>query len=132
MKTRIKCLALALLTGCASRSPQPTVLATHPKPPAPPLLSHVITIVVTNRVIFVDGEVMRPGRFLWTNGLTLTDAIEQGGGFTDFADNFRLELRRCCGGPVERFGFQRIVRGLTNNPVLNPGDHLLVRHVFMW
>src|SRR5437867_10318917 len=81
------------------RQTQPAECATS-RPPLP--LFHTITIVHTNADIYVSGEVARPARFDWAIGLTLTNAIQLTGGFTDFADRARIELRRV-DGTVERY-----------------------------
>jgi len=105
--------------------------ATEPvlPPPAkeiPPPRYPVITTTTTNLFIYVGGEVKQAGRFTWVDGLTLTNAIETAGGFTDFADRSRIGLRRGAGS-IERYSYPRIIRGLTNNPTLQPNDQVLVQ-----
>ena len=41
-----------------------------------------VSIVVTERFIYVGGEVQRPGRIGWTPDLTVAKAIQAAGGFT--------------------------------------------------
>lgn len=113
-----------MLAGCASRSPNSTTQAQSNATPAP--FHRTITIVTTNRFVFVGGEVRHPGRFNWAEGLTLTNAVQAAGGFTDFANRSGLELRRA-DGSFERYSYARILKGLTNSPVLNPNDQLIVR-----
>ncbi len=136
-------LFASLLVGCAGRIERSTAPAnatpifhtitlidadsqpaTEPAlpPPAkeiPPPWYPVITITTTNLFIYVGGEVKQAGRFTWVDGLTLTNAIETAGGFTDFADRSRIDLRRRSGS-LERYSYPRIIRGLTNNPTLEP------------
>jgi len=117
-----------VLAGCASHShPQPAVAAPSAASPAPSLFFRTITIVETNPVVFVDGEVMRPGRFIWSPGLTLTNAIALAGGFTDFADRRRLEVRRP--GSIERYSYRQAV---TNNVLLDRSEVVHVRRRFLW
>ena len=73
------------------------------------------------RFVYVDGEFRNPGRYLWTNGMTLKDAIEAAGGFNEFA-NRRIRLRHP-DGTVESY---RLVGDWahTNNPALRPGDNI--------
>jgi len=59
-------------------------------------------------------------------GLTLTNAIATAGGFTDFADISRIDLLRGAGS-IERYSYSLIIRGLTNNPTLQPNDRVLVQ-----
>ena len=127
----ITLLALGmLLPGCANRAQRP--VERHVQSPAsllPTPFHNTVTIITTNRVIFVGGEVKQPGRFIWTDGVTLTDAIQMAGGFTDFANRSQLELRRS-DGSLELRGYAAVVRGLTNNPVLGPNDQLYVGKKF--
>lgn len=114
-----------LLAGCASRSKQ------APTPPAPaqksvpaPMLQTVI-IRTNAKCVYVDGEVKVSARFDWTQGLTLTNAIALAGGFTDFANRRRLEIRRG-DGSVEHYNYFRIRNGTTNDPALKPNDQIIV------
>ena len=144
-------LFASLLVGCASRIERSTAPAnatpifhtitlidadtqpaTEPVLPPPPANETrppgypVITITTTNLFIYVGGEVKQAGRFAWVDGLTLTNTIAMAGGFTDFADRSRIELRRRAGS-LERYSYPRIIRGLTNNPTLQPNDQVLVQ-----
>ncbi len=108
---------------------QPATEPALPPPPAnqiPPFQHGVITITTTNLFIYVGGEVKQAGRINWADGLTLTNAIAMAGGFTDFADRSRIDLRRRSGS-LERYSYPRIIRGLTNNPTLQPSDEVLVQ-----
>jgi mannobiose 2-epimerase len=90
---------------------------------APPSFFRTITIVETNPVVFVSGEVMHPGHFVWTNGLGLTDAINLAGGFTDFARNSGpIVWVLHSDGTRVRYNFEKLVMSATNNPALKPGD----------
>jgi len=107
---------------------QPATEPALPPPPAneiPPPRYPVITITTTNLFVYVGGEVKQAGRFNWVDGLTLTNAIAMAGGFTDFADDSRIQIRRQAGS-IERHSYSRIIRGLTNNPTLQPNDQVLV------
>src|SRR5262245_34025307 len=108
MKHIVIIFAAVILTGCTTHTRQ----AEHPQaaPPseASPFKSRTITVVLTNPVVFVGGEVMHPGRYDWIPGLTLTNAIALAGGFTDFADRRQLEIRRPT-GVVERYSYRQVV-----------------------
>jgi polysaccharide export outer membrane protein len=111
---------------------QPATEPALPPSPAngiPPPRYPVPTITTTNLFIYVGGEVKQAGRFNWVDGLTLTNAIATAGGFTDFADISRIDLRRGAGSN-ERYSYPRIIRGLTNNPTLQPNDQVLVHKRF--
>lgn|GEM_PF-6732472 len=128
-------VAALWLAGCASRSQQSTT-RTDPAPPpppvAPPPLFQTTTIIIrrTNPAVYIDGEVRLSARFDWNPEMTLTNLIALAGGFTDFANRTRLEIRRS-DGTVERYSYPRILKGSTNNPSLKHNDHVYVpRRIF--
>lgn len=53
-----------------------------------------VSVTVTERYIYVGGEVTRPGRIVWTPDLTLTKAIQSAGGFTLYAKENHVTLAR--------------------------------------
>jgi polysaccharide export outer membrane protein len=72
--------------------------------------------------VFTEGEFKNPGRYPWTNGMTLKDGIDAANGFTDYA---RRSLRiRHWDGSEERYRLGA-GRTLTNNPALKPGDYVI-------
>ena len=112
-----------LLSGCAGAKrntlflemPVPAAEPAKPEQPSPPLSEAA-------PFIYVRGEFRSPGRFPWTNGMTLRDGIEAAGGFTEFAER-RVRLIRSDGSSQT----YRLHSGwsATNNPLLNPDDSLL-------
>lgn len=144
MKYIVTFLAGALLVGCASRNGQttkpqasaPAEPSVEPfptfEPSAEPFPRRItITVSSTNRVVYIYGQVHRPGRLIWTPGLTLTNAIALAGGFTDFADTRRLEIRHI-GGTVEQYSYQQAVSAGTNTPQLRCGDAVNVKIRSWW
>lgn len=115
-----------LVAGCARRARNGSQLA------AQLATNHVgitvrqtAAVITAGQVVFVGGEVRKPDRLIWTNGLTLTSAIQSAGGFTDFANLSRLELRRS-DGFFEVFRYAAILNRTTNDPVLHPNDQVRV------
>jgi protein involved in polysaccharide export with SLBB domain len=53
-----------------------------------------VSVTVTERYVYVGGEVARPGRIIWTPDLTLTKAIQAAGGFTLYAKETQVTLVR--------------------------------------
>lgn len=53
-----------------------------------------ISVTVTERYVYVGGEVQRPGRIVWTPDLTVTKAIQAAGGFTLYARETSVSLVR--------------------------------------
>ena len=132
MKYLVTFLAIVLFVGCASdsrTSSQPRVTAPA-KSLSSPLAYRTITIVETNPVVYVSGEVRRPGRCAWSPGLMLTNVIELAGGFTDFADRRRLEIRH--NGSVERYNYQQVISSVTNSVLVEHGDVVYARRKFLW
>jgi len=72
--------------------------------------------------VYVDGEFRNPGRYQWTNGMRLKDAIDAAGGFTEFARH-RIKLIHSDGTSARSF---RLVGDWvrTNNPALHDGDRI--------
>lgn len=88
---------------------------------------YFVNLTVTVRIlsetgfVYVDGAFRNSGRYSWTNGMRLNDAIEAAGGFTKFA-NRRIKVIHS-DGTSQRFR----LRGdwvRTNNPALRPGDKI--------
>lgn len=57
-------------------------------------LSVGISVSVTERYVYVGGEVAHPGRIVWTPDLTLTKAIQAAGGFTLYGKETQVNLVR--------------------------------------
>jgi len=83
-----------------------------------------VSVSVTERYIYVGGEVQRPGRIVWTPDLTAAKAIQSAGGFTLYAKETAVSLVR------ERNAYPIDVKLAQRNPAqdprLMPGDSLQV------
>lgn len=123
------CLAV-FLVGCAR---QGRSARSRPSPPQPstnlPLALQSFTnvwgtIILADKedCIYVDGEVNRPRRIPWTNGLTLAKALELAGSFTDFASKSQVMLRRRANGATEQYSFVPPVPDTVKNAKLGTGD----------
>lgn len=53
-----------------------------------------VSVSVTERYVYVGGEVVRPGRIVWTPDLTVAKAIQAAGGFSLYAKETRISLVR--------------------------------------
>jgi polysaccharide export outer membrane protein len=88
-----------------------------------------VTVLVTTRFFYVGGEIRGPGRFPWTEDITLLKAINTAGGFSDYSNTRKVEILR---------GKQKIVvdcEELRNHPdrdaPILPGDSIWVaRSIF--
>src|SRR4051812_18419624 len=83
-----------------------------------------VSVSVTERYVYVGGEVQRPGRIIWTPDLTVAKAIQSAGGFTLYAKETAVSLVR------EKNAYPIDVKLAQKNPAhdprLMPGDSLQV------
>lgn len=83
-----------------------------------------VSVSVTERYVYVGGEVVRPGRVVWTQDLTASKAIQSAGGFTPFGKQNAVTLVR------DRQPYTLDVRAAQKrpqeDPKLLPGDSLQV------
>jgi len=56
-----------------------------------------ISVSSEQRVFFVEGEVKQPSRLEYKGEMTVLRAITSAGGFTDFAQRKKIQLRRATG-----------------------------------
>jgi protein involved in polysaccharide export with SLBB domain len=83
-----------------------------------------IHISAKTACVYVSGEFRNSGRYAWTNGMRLKDAIDAAGGFTEFA-NHRIKIIHQ-DGTTQRYRLRGDwALGLTNNPVLKPLDAII-------
>jgi polysaccharide biosynthesis/export protein VpsN len=83
-----------------------------------------VAVTVTERYVYVGGEVTRPGRIIWTPDLTVVKAIQSAGGFTLYAKERKVNLVR------DRVSYdidvQLAQKTPFQDPRLMPGDSLQV------
>jgi polysaccharide biosynthesis/export protein VpsN len=83
-----------------------------------------VSVTVTERYVYIGGEVSRPGRIIWTPDLTLTKAIQSAGGFTLYAKESRVTIAR------DQEAYDINVSLAQKNPsqdvLLMPGDSIQV------
>lgn len=83
-----------------------------------------VSVSVTERYVYVGGEITRPGRIIWTPDLTLSKAIQSAGGFTLYAKETKVTLVR------ERQAYDVNIKLAQRNPaqdlLLMPGDSIQV------
>jgi polysaccharide export outer membrane protein len=83
-----------------------------------------VSVSVTERFVYVGGEVVRPGRIVWTPDLTVTKAIQAAGGFTLYAKESRVSLVRDQ-QPYD-LDVNLAQRTPSQDPRLMPGDSIQV------
>lgn len=74
--------------------------------------------------IYVSGGVIKPGRYDWFPGMTVVDAINAAGGFTDSAGHHILILHS--DGSRESFNWDTFAFGADKPPVLRADDNISV------
>ena len=79
---------------------------------------------VTERFIYVGGEVQRPGRITWTTDLSVAKAIQAAGGFTLYAKETAVRLSR--DNNSYTIDVKLAQKNPTQDPRLMPGDSLQV------
>jgi protein involved in polysaccharide export with SLBB domain len=83
-----------------------------------------VSVSVTERYIYVGGEVQRPGRIIWTPDLTVAKAVQSAGGFTLYAKETAVNLvRENAAYPID---VKLAQRNPAQDPRLVPGDSLQV------
>ncbi|HWA84623.1 MAG TPA: polysaccharide biosynthesis/export family protein [Opitutus sp.] len=83
-----------------------------------------VSVSVTERYIYVGGEVAHPGRIVWTPDLTVAKAIQSAGGFTLYAKETRVSLVR--EQKTYDIDVKLAQRNPSQDPRLVPGDSVQV------
>lgn len=77
-----------------------------------------------NHVVNVGGEVKQSGEFPLRQGMTLLQAVNKAGGFTEFAKTKAVKLIR--GNREMVYDMRKISPDGSNNPILVDGDQIIV------
>ena len=89
----------------------------------------VVTVSVQfDRLVDVEGDVRVPQRVHYTPDLTLLGAISACGGFTDYADQAKVEILRS--GNRSFVNVKKLREGIVPDPALQPGDKVSVPRSF--
>lgn len=83
-----------------------------------------VAVNVTERYVYIGGEVQRPGRIPWSPDLTLAKAVQSAGGFTLYAKETRVLLTR--DRQAHEFDVKLAQRKPEQDPLLFPGDSIQV------
>ena len=96
----------------------------------PSLFVNLTAIVRTEeRAFYVDGEVRQPGRQIYGGEMTVMRAVGQAGGFTDFANRKKIELRRQ-GGQKFVINYSKALKDSTLDLPVYPNDHIIVNRAW--
>jgi polysaccharide export outer membrane protein len=83
-----------------------------------------VSVSVTERYVYVGGEVEKPGRIVWTPDLTAAKAIQAAGGFTLYAKEDRVSVVR--NQNLYPIDIKLAQRDPSQDPRLEPGDSIQV------
>lgn len=83
-----------------------------------------VSVTVTERYVYIGGEVQRPGRIPWSPDLTLAKAVQSAGGFTLYAKEIKVTLTR--DRKAYEFDVRLAQRQPEEDPLLFPGDSIQV------
>lgn len=87
------------------------------------------TVLPTVRFFYVGGEVRGSGRYNWTEDITLMKAINTAGGFSDYANQGKVEITR--GKEKRIFNCEQIREHPNQDVPIQPGDTIYVpRSIF--
>jgi protein involved in polysaccharide export with SLBB domain len=96
----------------------------------PRLYYHLTVSVKTEeRFYFVDGEVKVPNRQYYYGDMTVLRAISTAGGFTDFADRGKIELRRS-NGESHMINYKKAMKNSKLDMPVFPNDQVIVHKRF--
>jgi polysaccharide biosynthesis/export protein VpsN len=83
-----------------------------------------VSVSVTERYVYVGGEVARPGRIIWTPDLTVAKAIQAAGGFSLYANEQKVSLVR--EQAIYELDVKLAQKNPSQDPKLEPGDSVQV------
>jgi polysaccharide export outer membrane protein len=83
-----------------------------------------ISVSVTERYVYVGGEVEKPGRIIWTPDLTAAKAVEAAGGFTLYAKEDKVAVVR--NQVLYNLDIKLSQKDPSQDPRLEPGDSIQV------
>lgn len=126
-----------IITRLGDESGQPSTLVVNLNSPEKysVMVQHgdIIEVEALVERVFITGEVRQPTAQEYTPGLTLSQAIIQAGGPTEFAKRSKIEIKRKAPDgtvTVLRADFDKILRGESPDIELRPGDLIYVHRRF--
>ena len=85
-----------------------------------------VTIKTADRFFYVGGEVRQPSRQIFIGRITVTQAIQSAGDFTDFADQRSVRVIRANNGRVDIVDCRAALDDPTKDLIVYPGDNIVV------
>jgi len=90
-----------------------------------------VTVVVQeihSRMVFITGEVQRPGAYPLMEAMNVVQLVARSGGLTDFAKQKKVYVLRAANGARVNVNLQKVLKGDApeQNVELVPGDTVVV------
>lgn len=124
-------LVLPLIGAVRAQGMSPEQLSRHIEERLLRYVNHpqvAVTVVETGGSIAVEGAVNKPGVYPVRGRSTLIEALAMGGSPSNYADNDRVFVFRTIDGRSAgaRFDIRRIRAGIDPDPLILPGDRVVV------
>ncbi len=91
---------------------------------------NVQIIEVRSKKYYINGEVNKPGQYYLVTPTTVLEALNNAGGFRDFANKKKIKILRTSGDGMKEFTFDynSVIKGkkIDENILLKPGDQIIV------
>jgi polysaccharide export outer membrane protein len=91
---------------------------------------NVQILEVRSKKYYINGEVNKPGQYYLVTPTTVLEALNNAGGFRDFANTKKIRVLRTSEGKMLefRFDYNSVIKGkkLDQNILLKPGDQIIV------
>ncbi len=84
-----------------------------------------VSVKTEERWYYVGGEVKVPNRFVYSGDITVLRSIDSAGGFTDFANRRKIELRRA-NGQKFKVNYYRALEDAKQDLPVYPNDQVVV------
>ena len=83
---------------------------------------------IHSRVVYVTGEVLRPGAYALADQLNVVQLISRAGGTTAYAKKKQVYVLRASSGARIKVDYRKVLQGqrVEENVLLNPGDTVVV------
>jgi polysaccharide biosynthesis/export protein len=83
---------------------------------------------IHSRMVFITGEVQRPGAYPLVDAMNVVQLVARSGGLTDFAKQKKVYILRGTNNARVNVNYERVLKGLApdQNIELSPGDTVVV------
>jgi polysaccharide export outer membrane protein len=88
-----------------------------------------ITVTPQDRYFVVGGQVKSPNSYRYSNGMTVTKAVETAGGYTDFANKKKVRLRRAGANKDIIVNGRKAISNPEYDKFVYPGDSIFVERI---